>query len=135
MSEKIIKTEDEWREELTPQQYHILREKGTEAAFSGVYFNAHDKGEYLCAACGAKLFSSDTKFDSGTGWPSFWQPVSEENIDIKEDKSFGMRRIEVKCSRCGGHLGHVFDDGPEPTGKRFCINSASLKLRKSENRE
>ena len=135
MSEKIIKTEDEWREELTPQQYHILREKGTEAAFPGVYFNAHDKGEYLCAACGAKLFSSDTKFDSGTGWPSFWQPVSEENIDIKEDKSFGMRRIEVKCSRCGGHLGHLFGDGPEPTVKRFCINSASLKLRKSENRE
>ena len=128
MTDKIQKTEEEWRKELTPQQYHVLREKGTERPFTGEYEGVMTPGVYKCAACGQELFLSDTKFDAGCGWPSFYQPASEDKIDAHEDNTLGMRRVEVTCSRCGGHLGHVFPDGPRPTGLRYCINSASLKL-------
>ena len=128
MTEKVKKTEDEWRKELTPEQYRVLREKGTERPFTGEYEDVKTPGVYKCAACGQELFLSDSKFDSGCGWPSFFQPAGTENVDSHEDNSFGMRRVEVTCSRCGGHLGHVFPDGPGPTGLRYCINSASLKL-------
>lgn len=128
MAEKLKKTEEEWRQELTPEQYHILREKGTEQAFTGEYSHTKTPGTYKCAACGQELFSSDTKYDSGSGWPSFYQPMDKGSVDEHEDNSYGMRRVEVTCSRCGSHLGHVFPDGPRPTGMRFCINSASLKL-------
>lgn len=127
-TEKIHKSEEEWRRELTPEQYHILREKGTERPFTGEYADSHADGKYLCAACGQELFSSDTKFESGSGWPSFYKPAAEGAVDEHTDSSHGMRRVEVTCSRCGGHLGHVFPDGPRPTGMRYCINSASLKL-------
>lgn len=127
---KINKTEEEWRKELTPEQYQVLREKGTERAFTGKYWDNHDKGEYVCAGCGELLFSSDAKFDSGCGWPSFTQPEKNGTIDEKQDNSWGMRRTEVLCSKCGGHLGHVFEDGPAPTGLRYCINSASLDFKK-----
>jgi len=127
-NEKIHKTEEEWRRELTPEQYHILREKGTERPFTGKYADEHADGKYLCAACGQELFSSDTKFESGSGWPSFYKPAQEGAVEEHSDNAFGMRRTEVTCSRCGGHLGHVFQDGPRPTGMRYCINSASLKL-------
>jgi len=129
MSTQIQKTEREWREQLTPEQYHVLREHGTERAFSGRYWDTHEDGTYHCAACGAELFSSDTKFDSGTGWPSFWEPLNRENVELIEDRSFFMRRTEVRCRRCGSHLGHVFDDGPRPTGQRYCMNSCALDLR------
>ena len=128
MSEQVTKSEQEWREQLDPQQYEVLRRKGTERAFTGRYWDAKDKGMYRCAGCGAELFSSDTKFDSGTGWPSFYEPAVAENVELREDRGLFMRRTEVVCRRCGGHLGHVFDDGPRPTGKRFCINSCSLEL-------
>ncbi len=126
---KITKTDAEWARELTPEQYRILRKKGTEPAFTGVYWDEHAAGVYRCAACDTPLFDSDAKFDSGSGWPSFTAPVARENVEEHEDRTFGMRRVEVVCSHCGGHLGHVFDDGPRDAGGlRYCINSAALKL-------
>ena len=127
MSEKVTKTDDEWRAELSPDQFRVLRQKGTERAFTGAYWNAHDEAMYVCAGCGAKLFASNTKYDSGSGWPSFTAPASGDAVATEMDHSHGMTRVEVTCARCGGHLGHVFDDGPGPTGKRFCINPASLR--------
>jgi peptide-methionine (R)-S-oxide reductase len=133
MPEKVQKTEQEWKQQLTPQQYKVCRQKGTERAFTGEYNDCKDEGTYLCVCCGKPLFSSDTKFDSGTGWPSFWAPIDSEAVDTEEDRGFFMRRTEVLCSRCDAHLGHVFPDGPAPTGQRYCMNSVSLKLdRKSE---
>ena len=128
MSEKIVKTEEEWRKQLSPDQYKVLREAGTERAFTGAYWDNHEHGTYYCAACGLKLFSSETKFESGTGWPSFFTPVSEKSVDRDADNSLGMERTEVRCHRCGSHLGHVFDDGPAPTGLRYCMNSISMKF-------
>lgn len=131
-SRKIIKSDEEWKRELTHEQYHIMREKGTEAPCTGKYWHSKEDGIYLCAACGHALFSSETKFDSGTGWPSFYKPISQGSVEPTLDDTHGMHRTEVICNRCGAHLGHVFDDGPEPTGKRYCINSISLKLKKKE---
>ena len=132
MSTRIEKTEQEWREQLTPEQYHVMREQGTERPFTGRYWNTHEDGTYHCAACGAELFSSGTKFDSGTGWPSFWDPVNRENVELVQDRSFFMVRTEVRCRACGSHLGHVFEDGPQPTGLRYCMNSCALDLRTKE---
>jgi peptide-methionine (R)-S-oxide reductase len=127
------KTDEEWKKQLTPEQYQVMREGGTEGAFKGKYWNDHSKGMYKCAACGAELFSSDTKFDSGTGWPSFTEPVNMAHIELKKDSNYGMNRTEVVCKNCGSHLGHVFDDGPEDKGgKRYCINSVCLELEKKE---
>jgi peptide-methionine (R)-S-oxide reductase len=135
MKEKIEKSNKDWRQSLTPEEYNILREKGTEPPFTGKLVDNKKKGIYLCAGCKKELFSSDTKYDSGSGWPSFWNSISDENIELKEDNSLGMHRIEVVCARCGGHLGHVFDDGPNPTGKRYCINSAALHFKENEKNE
>jgi len=126
--EKIKKTEEQWRAELTPEQYHVLREKGTERPFTGEYDHVFDSGTYHCAGCGAELFSSEAKYDSGCGWPAFSAPAAEDKVDEETDTSFGMARTEVMCAACGGHLGHVFPDGPHPTGIRYCINSAALRL-------
>jgi peptide-methionine (R)-S-oxide reductase len=130
-TQKLKKTEAEWRELLTPDQFHVLREKGTERAFTGALLANHDDGVYRCAACRSPLFKAETKFESGSGWPSFWLPISPDAIEAHEDVSHGMRRVEVLCATCGGHLGHVFPDGPRPTGMRYCINSASLEFEKS----
>ena len=135
MSTEITKTEEEWREELTPEQYEILRQKGTERPFTGKYVDAKDDGVYRCAACGTELFNSDTKFDSGTGWPSFYDVAESGSVELRPDKSLFMRRTEVVCATCGGHLGHLFDDGPNPTGQRYCINSCALDLDTGAERE
>lgn len=129
MTDKIEKTEEEWKKELTPEQYEVLRGKGTERPFTGKFLDSHEAGMFTCAACGNELFSSDAKFDSGTGWPSFDEPANLENVELREDNEMGMKRTEVLCKRCGSHLGHVFPDGPTKTGNRYCINSVCLNLK------
>ena len=126
MADKVTKTEEEWKKQLTPEQFEVARRKGTERAFTGKYWNLHDDGVYRCVCCGNELFTSDTKFDSGTGWPSFAKPIAEGKVRTEVDTSYGMRRVEVLCAKCNAHLGHVFDDGPRPSGLRYCVNSASL---------
>jgi peptide-methionine (R)-S-oxide reductase len=128
---KVEKPDSEWQQQLSPQEFEVTRHEGTERAFTGRYWNLHEKGLYRCVCCGTPLFNSDAKFDSGTGWPSFWAPVAEENVATLEDRTFGMRRTAVNCRRCDAHLGHLFEDGPEPSGLRYCMNSASLKFEKA----
>ena len=135
METKMPKNEEEWKKKLSKEQYHVLREKGTERAFTGTLLNNHEKGTYVCAGCGAELFASDTKFESGSGWPSFYDAANEQNIGEKPDNSLFTRRTEIYCKNCGGHLGHVFDDGPRPTGLRYCVNSLSLGFKKQDKTE
>jgi peptide-methionine (R)-S-oxide reductase len=135
MAKKIVKSEEEWREQLTPEQYQVTRHKGTERPFTGEYYHFKGQGKYRCVCCGNDLFDSGTKYESGSGWPSFWAPVSEENVETERDTSHGMVRTEVMCSNCNAHLGHVFEDGPRPTGLRYCVNSASLQFVEEEGTE